>query len=227
MEKTEHICKYCHKPFRKESTLAVHMCEKKRRWNSKNDKAVILGMQTFIKFYKYSTDSSKEKTYEDFVESPYYSAFVKFGNYCLKTRCVKMEHFIDWVIRSGIKLDKWGTDATYSTYLDDILKKESVLDAIERAMEYSLEWGEEKNMRPEDILRYGSTNRICYAIFTGKLSPWVIYQSESGQEFLGKLNSEQSEMIWHTIDPDFWGKTFMKRMDDADIAKEVLHEAGW
>lgn len=225
--KSEFVCQYCHKPFRKESTLAVHMCEKKRRWNNKNTKASLLGLRTYIKFYKYSTDSKKEKTFEDFVESPYYSAFVKFGTYCLRTRCIKMEHFIEWVIRSGIKLDKWGTDATYTKYLDEVLKKESVLDAIERAMEYSLEWAEEKDMRPEDILRYGSTSRICHAIVTGKLSPWVIYHSSSGQEFLDKLNEEQMHMVWDTIDPEYWQKVFHKKYDDVKMSQEVLNEAGW
>ena len=33
-------CRYCEKSFRKESSLAVHLCEPKRRWRERDERAV-------------------------------------------------------------------------------------------------------------------------------------------------------------------------------------------
>lgn len=222
-----YTCQYCHKEFKSERTLMVHACEQKRRWMAKDEKAVMLGLHTYIKFYQINQSQTKTRTFEDFAASPYYTAFVKFGNYVINTKCIKVERFIDWVVTSKIKLDKWATDATYTQFLETALKTENVNDAMTRAIEYSLEWGAEKNMRPEDVMRYGTENRLCHAIVTGKLSPWVIYQSHSGQEFLSKLSSEQMQMIWSVIDPDFWQPTFESKIADVKYAEEMLSAAGW
>lgn len=220
-------CQYCHKGFKRERTLAVHVCEQKRRWQAKDEKGVALGLHTYVKFYQYAQDRTQTRTFEDFAQSPYYTAFVKFGNYCLNTKCIKIERFIDWVITSGIKLDQWATDTTYTQFLDKALKTENVNDALQRAVEYSIDWGNEKDMRPEDVLRYGSTNRLCHAITTGKISPWVVYHSQSGQEFLSKLSSEQMQMIWHVIDPEFWQAIFDQKVADVKYVEEILDAAGW
>jgi len=225
--KQGYICQYCHKEFKREKTLAVHICEQKRRWMSKDDKGVALGLHTYIKFYQHAQNHVQTRTFEDFVQSPYYTAFVKFGNYCINTKCIKVEQFIKWVITSGIKLDEWATDKTYSKFLDHVLKTEHVNDALQRAIEYSIKWGEEKGMNPHDIFRYGSENGLCHAIIAGKLSPWVIYHSESGQNFLTRLSEEQIKMIWDIIDPEFWEQKFENNISDVEYVKEIMNEAGW
>ena len=58
----------------------VHVCEPKRRHMSKNEKHVIAAMMAFQKFYEIAQRSNKKKTFDEFVESPYYNAFVKFGS---------------------------------------------------------------------------------------------------------------------------------------------------
>jgi len=220
-------CQYCHKEFKSERTLLVHACEQKRRWKAKDEKGTVLGMHTYTRFYSYNQNNARTRTFEDFVGSPYYTAFVKFGNYLINTKCIKTERFIDWVVSSGIKLDQWAKDATYTQFLDSALLTENVNDALTRAIEYSLDWGDEKKMKPEDVMRYGSPNRLCQAIVTGKISPWVIYQSQSGQEFLNKLSSEQMTMIWSVINPDQWQPIFEKKVADVKYVEEILHGAGW
>ena len=43
-----HSCKHCNAKFTREKTLAVHMCEQKRRFLQKDERRVQLGYQTFI-----------------------------------------------------------------------------------------------------------------------------------------------------------------------------------
>ena len=83
---TSHKCNYCNKEFKKESTLAVHMCEPKRRYMQRDDKDVQLGFRAYQLFYRIGTNSKKDKSYDDFAGSTYYSAFVKFGQYCIDVK---------------------------------------------------------------------------------------------------------------------------------------------
>ena len=93
-------CRYCEKEFRKESSLAVHLCEVKRRWQQEKEVGVQLGLKAYLRFYELSQGSAKLKTYKDFSESPYYGAFVKFGRHCQAIRCVNFANFLD-------EMDQW------------------------------------------------------------------------------------------------------------------------
>ena len=107
------------------------------------------------------------------------------------------------------------------------MQKETVNDALARAIEYSLDWSEKTAYPAHDCLRYGSVNATCYDITTGRISAWVIYNSESGQKFLTELNAEQVAMIWPYIDTDIWQKKFADYPGDQEYAKEILTQAGW
>ena len=75
-------CKYCESEFTKEQTLSIHMCEPKRRWKQQDDRFVQLAFRAYQHFYKQTmTQAVKERTYEDFSKSRYYTAFTKFGRY--------------------------------------------------------------------------------------------------------------------------------------------------
>ena len=111
-----YVCEYCGNSYTREKTLAVHMCQPKRRALQKNEKRVQLGLYAFNQFYKLSAGSKKEKTYEDFCKSPYYNAFVKFGSFVSNVRPLYPERYIDYVVTSGVKLDHWCRDEMYEKY---------------------------------------------------------------------------------------------------------------
>ena len=84
-------CQYCKKSYTKESTLAAHLCEPKRRAQNQNDPDVQLGYKAYLRFYEITQGSAKLKTYDDFAGSSFYSAFVKYGRHCRGIRCVNFE----------------------------------------------------------------------------------------------------------------------------------------
>ena len=109
----------------------------------------------------------------------------------------------------------------------DYLKIEAVDDALARAVEFGIDWAEKNSAQPCDCLRYGNANAMCYAVTAGRISPWVIYNSESGQQFLSRLDPTQVAMIWPYIDSDVWQQQFAKRTADQAYAQEILTRAGW
>jgi hypothetical protein len=205
----------------------VHVCEPKRRYQEQNETGVQIGLQAYLHFYEVTQGSAKLKTFDDFARSPYYRAFVKFGRYCQAIRAVNVSRFIDWVIRQNKKIDHWCRDSIYTEYLMEYLRVENITDALSRALEESIDWAERNGTTDRDYLRYGNSNAVCYAITTGRISPWILYNCDSGVEFLSSLNEEQIAMIWPMIDTDFWQKKFHDYAADAEYAREILKKAGW
>ena len=222
-------CRYCGKEFTKESTLASHVCEQKRRAQQQTETGVQLGFNAYLRFYQMTQGSSKTKTYEEFSKSPYYTAFVKFGRHLVGIRAVRPLSFVDWLLKNNKKLDYWCKDAFYAEWLAEYMKKENVQDAMERALKEMTNYAEE---HPElrngfrDYFRYGNSNRICYHISTGRISPWVVFNCESGVGFLDTLSEEQIGLILPNIEPEFWQKKFKDYPEDVAWLKSITETAG-
>jgi hypothetical protein len=188
---------------------------------------VRLGFNAYLKFYELTQGSAKLKTYDDFCESAYYRAFVKFGRYCVDICAVNPARFVEWVLKQNKKIDHWCKDTVYTEYLTDYLRVENINDALARAMEFGIDWAEKNGHPAEDCLRYGNSNAMVYAVTAGRISPWIIYNSESGQKFLAELDSTQVAMIWPYIDADFWMRKFKDYPADQEYARDILQKAGW
>ena len=222
-----HQCRYCSKSFSKESTLAVHLCEPKRRYQEKNETGVQLGMRAYLRFYEITQGSARLKTFDDFAKSPYYRAFVKFGRHCVAIRAINTERFVDWLLKQNKKIDHWCRDSVYNEYLSDYVRVECAGDALARSLETAIDWAERTGSPDRDFLRYGNDNVLCHAVVSGRISAWVLYNCHSGTQFLERINREQLSMIWSMIDSDFWQRQFRDYPADREYVKEMLQKAGW
>jgi hypothetical protein len=222
----EFECRYCGKKYRKESTLAAHLCEPKRRAQQEKEAGVQLGLHAYLRFYEISQGSAKLKTYADFSKSPYYKAFTKFGRHMINIRAINTRGFIEHVIKNNKKIDYWCKDEVYQEFLSLHLRKENVKDALERSLNTMVEWAEENDSVFNHYFLYASSNRIVHHITTGRISAWVIFNSASGIETMDKLNAEQIEIIYPSIEPDFWKRKFVDYLADTEWVKHILKEAG-
>jgi len=220
-------CRYCEKEYRKESTLAAHLCEQKRRWQQERETGVQFGLRAYLQFYESTQGSAKLKSYEDFVSSPYYGAFVKFGRHCVGIRCVNVNNFTEWLLKNNKKIDNWCKDGFYEEWLLEYLKRESPQDALERALREMEDYAGNSDIASfSHYFRYGNTNRVCYHITTGRVSPWVLYNCDTGIDFLNNLGEEHLAMVLAWVDPDYWGRKFKDYVADVEWCKHVLKAAG-
>lgn len=218
-------CEYCGKLFAKEKTLYVHVCEQKRRHLSKDEKHVQMGLLTFQRFYELTQKAKNKKSFDEFASSPYYTAFVKFGSFMVNTSPIYPERFIDYVIKSGIKLDHWCRDELYDAYIQELIKIEPADGAIQRTLQTMMEWGEKNQGSWEHYFAYVNLNRATHDIKEGLISPWIVLNTKSGKEMLQKMNDEQLDIIGNIIDPKYWMKKFKDLPADHELVKDVIKEA--
>ena len=221
-------CKYCERDFRKESTLTAHLCEPKRRWQQETETGVQFGLRAYLQFYETTQGSAQLKSYMDFVASPYYNAFVRFGRHLVAIRCINSNSYTAWLLKNNKKLDHWCKDKFYEEWLHEYIRREAVQDALERGLKQMEEYanGDSGLASYSHYFKYGNHNRICYHITTGRVSPWIVYNCDSGIEFLESISAEHLAIVLPWIDPDYWNRKFKDYVADVEWCKHVLDQAG-
>ncbi len=225
--KSEFSCEFCNRSFQRETTMIKHLCENKRRWQDKDQPGNRIGYQAWLNFYAKNTGTKKKKTYTDFTKSAYYIAFVKFGHYCVDIKCINVTRYADYLLKNKISIDNWCSDKNYTNFLIDYLKVEDAMDAIARSIETTIDLSKDAGIETKDCLRYANRNRLSYAITTGKISPWMLYQSESGVDFLSNLDESQQKMIIDYINPEQWAVRFKRYPEVVSQVKDLLKQAGY
>lgn len=227
LETNDNVCEFCNKVFKRESSLVSHLCEQKRRWQDKDTQSNRIGFQTWLLFYKKNTANKKTKTYLDFIKSPYYLAFVKFGNYCIESNVLNIVRYSEWLVNNNIRLDTWNTDTNYNKFLIEFLRTEDPFDALYRSVETTMDIAKNENIKHSDVFRYYNKNRLCHLVTLGKISPWIMYHSESGSKFLESLDESQVKMILDYINPELWAIKFIKNPDFVNSIKDILKQGGY
>jgi uroporphyrinogen-III decarboxylase len=136
------------------------------------------------------------------------------------------QKFIDYVIKSGVKLDHWCRDELYEQYLLDMLKVEPVESAVQRTLQTMMEWSDEHNANFAHYFDYVSLNKAVHDMLNGRISPWVILNCTSGKTMVSKMSDEQLSMITPVFDVKFWLKKFKEAPADVLMIQELCNETG-
>lgn len=220
-----YVCQYCGHGYTRQSTLATHVCEQKRRHLAKDEKHVMVGYQAFVRFYQTMQNAKGNKTYAEFAKSPVYNAFVKFGSYVTNVNPLYPDQYINWVVTSGVKIDHWCKDELYEKYVLELIRTEPVEVALQRSVIHMQSWSETNNDEWSNYFRKVSANRAMFDIKDGKISPWLVLNCASGKTMLNTFNDEQLISTAAIIDPQFWLKKFKSQKDDLELVKQVVKEA--
>ena len=219
-------CQFCNKSFKREKTLAVHLCEPKRRWINRDEKYVRLALIAYNRFYEITQGASKPKSHDTFMKSNYYLGFTKFGKHILNINAIDPEKFIDFVITTSVPLDKWTSDAVYETYIRELNKKETAERAVERGILLMQQWSREHDRPYNEFFREISRPRLIHWIKSGRISPWIIFNCTSGTQAIDALTDHELNMVNEYLEPTFWTRKFSTRKDDVEFVQMVLKEAG-
>ncbi len=185
-----------------------------------------LGFRTFQRFFERTTKSKNLKSTDEFINSPYYLEFVKFGHHLAALKPVHGEKYIDFVIMAGLKLKDWTKDGVYDLYIIDLLKKEPAVSAVERTISEIAEWASKNETPFNDFFKDVNANEAAYLIKTGKISPWVLYLAAGGDSLMNRFNEDHARMIGEIIDPGYWSKKFRNNEDDVEFIRNILDQSG-
>jgi hypothetical protein len=141
-----------------EKSMLVHMC-RKQRFLEKDEKHVRFGFWIYQKFWSMNYGKNIIKPFNDFSESQFYIAFIKFAKYIHHINAVNPEMFVEFILKSGLKVDDWTKPHVYEVYLREMNKREDALSAMNRNFLLMQQWAKETGEEWTDFFRkvsYGS-----------------------------------------------------------------------
>jgi len=223
-----HQCEFCKRTFIRENTFFSHACEKRRRWLRKEDPEVRLGFNSWLRFYELNTKTKKEnkRTFRDFIDSRYYIAFIKFGRYVIESKVINSDKYLDFLIKNTVPIDDWVKDSFYQVYIEDLLRSESPENALRRNIELMHEWSCETGESLNDFFTKVNPLLATSWIISGKISPWVLYNSENSKKLFDRCGEEQLQLIVDRTKPHLWKLRFEHNKDGTNWIKKTLQEAG-
>ena len=223
-------CKYCHKSFKRERTLTVHMCQQKHRYNTKDELPSRLAYETFTIFYKTCmsgrTVQDRPPALATFINSPEYNGFYTFGKYLaeLKLPVNQQEDFIKFVIQQGVKIKDWSKSFVLEEFIKLYSLKEDPKRAVESVILLAEEWGNENNGHWTEFFDKVSASMATHFIITGRISPWIIYGTNAGQRMVDRLNERELELVVNHINVNTWKhklKKYPASLNELEIIDET------
>jgi hypothetical protein len=198
------------------------MCRNKKRYLQRDEQHVKLGLKFFNDWYKRAMGAKKPKTYEEFMRSQYYGAFVRFGLYVLEARVLSPEKYLEWLIVTRANIDKWGTDSVYNAYLAEQSKKETAERAVERYVLHAEKWSEKTGNHWTEYWQKANINVIINDIKMGKISPWVILSYTPARDTLNELPGEMLNDVADTLDLAYWNRKIAVNKPTVKWIEEIL-----
>lgn len=219
-------CDFCNKSFIKEGSLVNHSCEKKQRWLEKDSKWSTLGFLAYQKFYKLTNATGKKvQTYPDFMNSRYYTDFIKLGRFLTnQNSIINPEGYIVYLIKNSIKLKDWAYDFTYETYINEVVNQEHPDRGIERSIIYLLDWANANSCTIQEFFSKANTNIVVNDIKGGRLSPWLIYLADTSDTLLDRFDDSQLKMLSKHLNPKVWQIKKARYKQDCEQLKLLLKQ---
>jgi len=219
-------CDFCGKVFSRPSSIFAHMCERKRRAMDRDSKDVRLGMMAFARFMTTVMRAKEPPTWASFEASKVYGAFVRFGRFVGDINAVNPTALTDFLLKSGVPVDRWCDMPVYETYLREFTKIESADAAFERNLMLIDEWCHETGERREDFFRKVSPAKAVRWVVAGRISPWVMFTANTASCLFDRLSPEQVSIIDRAIDTELWARIFDQQKNAVEAIKQALDEVG-
>jgi hypothetical protein len=224
--KDSFTCDFCHRSFAKEQTVLLHQCEPKRRYLQRDEKPVKLAFIAYRQFFLRNMPRKPPPSYESFAKSSLYLAFVRFGRHLVDLNAVNPLAFIDFLLRVETPIDKWTSPTLYQTYIRELNKNETPLDALERNFVVMQHWADETSLDWRDFFRKIEVPLAALYIASGRISPWILFIAISAHDLMQRFNPEQIDLIEASIDPEFWRLKIQRHEGDVEMIREVLAAHG-
>lgn len=222
-----HQCHFCKKEFTRVKSLEIHLCEQKRRWMNKDDKAVRIAYASWLHWCKKSGLYMTKKTplsYEDFMKSTAYTSFVKFGHFVDELSISNYLAYIDFMIKNNYRMNMWTKDSIYEHFIKMNVRQESVEDAIQRTIKFMDKWSADVNEEWTDFFIKITNQEALDWLRSGRISPWIFFTSEKAQSKINDMTDEQLLLLDKYLDVKWWNQNLRRKLKEKQFVEQIVKE---
>jgi hypothetical protein len=217
-------CDFCNKRYPLDYLQRKHRCERMKRFHRRDEEIERLAYKVYTEFQKVNFNRPVDAM--TFVKDRYYNDFIKFSKYIRDINSISDSEYIDYVIRKRLPVTTWWQDTTYEKFVTEVILKETPYRALERTLVMCSKWGIQYDDQWQNTFRNISTGLAVQWITSGRLSPWVIFNCESGRNLLGRLSDEQLALVGPRLSVGLWRGKFERHPEEINDIQQLLREEG-
>jgi hypothetical protein len=136
---------------------------------------------------------------------------------------VNPQEFIPFVVSNGIKIDDWCKDSVYDKYTRIMAVKEDALTVLERTTLLFERWAEDTGNGWDEFFVKIAPGTAVQWIDVGRISPWILLLSETGNKLLTeRMSDEQFMLVNKSIDIQRWNIIMDRRPSDKKLIMEAI-----
>lgn len=221
-----YTCSYCQQPFKTEGGFRRHECvamRKQRQFESLTGKTAWNFYKQWMKV-KYRSVNSHGKT---FLKSKYFTVFYNFVKFTRRTNLPDVGMYINLMVRTNIDPKYWDSDVAYGKYLEHLTRKAPPKELTKIGIKTLIKISEMMDVPISDVFDVLFPNDIIQLLRQGKVSPWILLNSQKFIKFYNDKTSKEERMILESlINPKYWDTRFNKHPQDVEKAKYYVAEMG-
>lgn len=217
-------CTYCQRPFQTETGFMNHKCKGRERLDELRSP---VGQQAYSLYAEWMrVRKMTVPPIENFMESRYFRAFVKFSEYANKTAIPNVLQYVKFMVEQKIDPMLWTNRAMYASYLewfDDAFPPESqFIESLDRLLMMVAD----HKVEPKDIFKALGTEKIVNMVRRRKLTPWLLVTSSAFLKWASALDPHERSVLTDCVDVGAYSLKLQKRADLATMFRKATNEVG-
>jgi hypothetical protein len=220
-------CPYCKAEFKTKLGFKKHQCKKKSLVETVGE-ANLHRLHILFNFWlKYNKLATKEKTYDEFLKSPYFASFSMIQVAIETGNIGDAKEYIIWLSKNKIRVDNWADPnilSRYKTYTSveaDGLEK--VMDSMTNISNHCLK----HNIPIDQFFELASKSDITSMITGGLIHPWLLFTSSGQEQFFPRLTDEAFRHLMRVVNADYWLDRVERDTDTLAKIMEFYNEIGY
>jgi hypothetical protein len=218
------ICKYCKRSFENADAANKHYCDNMRKaefLRTPKGRAAYTYYQSWLKLSRHSVVTSEET----FLNSRYFSTFVKFIDYSNSMLLPSKSSFIKYMAEKKILPTFWCSDEIYINYIQNLDATYTPMQQADETVRTLHELADIFECKPDGVFEHLEAGDCIKLLRARRLTPWVLLFSKKFHNYLlFKLTAEQRLLLQTIIDPNLWKTKFKNRPMDVEKMKKFAEE---
>jgi|688.fasta_scaffold03827_3 hypothetical protein len=205
-------CNYCGHVYAREKSFLSHVCKGKRRLETMK---TVIGQSAFasynmwMKLRRHSVQSP-----DTFMSSRFFINFVKFAELCSKIE-LDANQFLTFIVKNHPDIGPalFCSDAVYALWLKNYDAQLDPWEQLAQSQEYLERLAETLECPFTEVLSRLGFPTVLEAFRKKKLSPWFLYVSNIGREFLNNIDKDDYSLFEQVINHAVWAERFAQNRE--------------
>lgn len=213
-------CKFCHYETKNVKIFNNHKCKLMTRHEEMKTTRGQSAYSLYASWFR--TKEMKIPDIDTFLNSQYYTTFLKFSDFQNEQRINSIDLYISYVVNRKLTPALWTNRQVYGDYIKTCINDISKEDQINITITWMDKLAGENNCTIKEIIDLLPPYNIMDSIRQAKFLPWYFLNSPKFAKKLKLFPKDLQDDYQNTIDGPYWRFQMEKNPEFRIIVKDIV-----